>query len=79
MCTIKYKHIARINLIISVYIIKTTITLRLVVGKDFHNRDPTTVSSEVALAVLSSSLTEKSEAQVREVKSLVEDPTAYGC
>lgn len=48
------------------------------VGKDFHNYDPTTVSSEVALAALSNSLMEKSEAQV-EVKTLVEDPTAGGC
>lgn len=43
-----------------------------------HNCDPTTVSSEVALAVLSNSLMKKSEAQFREVKSLVEDLTAGG-
>lgn len=78
MYTIKYKHIVRINLIISVYVIKTTITLSLVVGKDFHNCDPATVSSEVALAVLSDSLMKKSVAQFREVKSLVKDLTADG-
>lgn len=45
------------------------------VDKDFHNHDPTIACREVAVTVIGTEI-KKPEAQIREFKALVEDPTA---
>lgn len=59
-----------------IYTIKDTVTLCLWLTKTFITMVLQTDSREVSVTVINTGIIKKSEAQVREVKSFVEDPTA---